>query len=200
MRHADERHLDDDRLMAAHAGGRPLGRRERAHVGACAACARRDAEWRAALDRTREAAERAADEVFTPSRLARQRERILERLDQLEPARVLAFPTTTTTTGVRPSRMRMRWIAGAAAAGLLVGVVTGRYVELRPRRAPQQVGTSALVRPARVAAQPVRPAVVASDDEFLSQVDTAIGSPRVPELRAIDEFTPRVRDASIRVR
>ena len=200
MTHADERHLDDDRLVAARTGARPLRRGERAHLDTCTACARRDAGWRDALDRTRAAADRAADEVFTPSRLARQRAAILERIGRLEPARVLAFPTATTTTPVRPNRLRTRGVAGAAAAGLLVGVITGRYVSLAPRQPPQQVGTSALARPARVVVTPVRAAVIVTDDEFLSQVDTAIGGPRVPELRAIDDFTPRVRDASIRVR
>ncbi len=203
MHSPDEMHLDDDRLMAAQIGQWPLRRRERAHLAACGTCAARLREWQAALAGTRATADTVADEAFPADRLARQRRAILDRVQRLESARVLAFPTTPAPVAGRPARLGTRWVAAAAAAGLLVGVVTGQYVNFVPHRPRlQQVAASALARTARLVPGPTHAhaRVVPTDDEFLSQVDTAIQSPHVPELQAIDDLTPRIREAAIRVR
>ena len=199
MSAADQTHLDDARLIAARTGGLAFRRGEHTHLASCEACARRDREWCAALAASRAAAEADADAPFPASRLARQREAILRRLERLEPARVLAFPTIPGIGSERPRRNRSRWIAAAAAAGLFVGAFTGQYMGLGPRRLPPPAGASTVVQPVHpITAR--HPVTVLSDDDFLLEVDSAIGRPRVAELRTIDDLTPSLRDAAIRIR
>lgn len=200
MNAAEHAHLDDSRLVAARTGRLRLRRDEREHLAGCPACATRDREWAEALAQSLAAAQAQADEAFPPSRLARQRDAILQRLQRLEPARVLAFPTAPGSAVVPPRRRsRVRWIAAAAAAGLVIAAFTGQYIGVTPRH-----GLAHRAAPAAAAAAP-RPVVSArivalSEDEFLLQVDDAIGAPRVAELQEIDDLTPRLRDAAIRIR
>ena len=79
----------------------------------------------------REDAMAAADAAFPESRLRAQRSSILARLEQARAgSRVLDFPTVpaTRTWMARRDRPAMRWLAGAAAAGLLVGLGAGQAV------------------------------------------------------------------------
>jgi hypothetical protein len=82
-----------------------------------------------------EVADAQFDEVFTPQRLQTQRARIAYRLAQLvgraAPARVLAFPFSRQTR--RPFDVRpTRWLAAAAAAGVLLGVTAGQHIHYHP--------------------------------------------------------------------
>ncbi len=199
MNAAEQGHLDDDRLVGARTGRFRLRRHERAHLVCCPDCAARDREWADALAASQAAARTAADAACSPARLARQRDAILRRLQRLEPARVLAFPTTPATDALRPRRTRLRWIAAALAAGLVIAAFTGQYVGLAPRHTPpHRAVTSASVRAPRAAATAHMVAI--TDDEFLLQVDNAIEKPTVAELREIDDLTPRLREATIRIR
>ncbi len=200
MSAADHGHPDAARLVAAVAGRLRLRRHEREHLVACAACASRNREWADGLAASRAAAQAEADAAFPPSRLARQRDAILRRLQSLEPARVIAFPGAPAIGAARPRRSRVRWVAAAAAAGLVLAAFTGQYVGLVPRHAPRHgAGAAVPSRAVRLVAAEPR-AMALTEDEFLLQVDDAIGKPRVAELREIDDLTPRVRDASIRIR
>jgi hypothetical protein len=95
-----------------------------------------------------------------------------------------------------------RWIAAAAAAGLVVGIAAGQLLDLRDalggptrpfaeQRPAEAVPTVANIQPAVVTS-------LQSDEAFLSELEDASLSPRVPELAALDAFTPRLRDISER--
>jgi len=190
------RHLDDTAFSelwsAAAAGGDAMvAAPDAVHLETCAACrARYDAftDW---LADARVDAIAAADEVFPAERLVAQQSQILRRLEALErPARVIAFPkyaqpVTTTRSGPQ------RWIAAAAAAGLIVGLGAGELLDLRrsARLRPLPIAQSEPVaQSARGAIQPIS---LNSDDALLYDTDL---SPRVEALQALDAITPRVRD------
>jgi hypothetical protein len=132
-----------------------------------------------------------ADEAFPAERLAAQHSQILRRIEALErPARIIRFPKHTRPVIGERSGAR-RWIAAAAAAGLVVGVAAGQLLDLRdalgPRTQQHVVSTKTATRqPAGLPPQ--------SDEAFLLDLEEAALSPRVPELAALDAFTPRLRD------
>lgn len=181
-----ETHVPDDRLVELCAGqaDRP-GDRE--HLAVCAACAARHEEIARLLSDATAVATADADAVFTPERLARQRARILQRIEHDGAAgRVIAFPAAQIQT--RPPRQRpgTRWIASAAAAGLLIGLVAGHFVHLWPVTS-LETSRSALDRPQ--VAQSISTTI--SEDEFLLRLETALeGTNGV--LRPLDDLTPRV--------
>ena len=191
-------HLPDDRLIelcmldAASAT-------EEHHLSACARCDARRVRLQRLLDEVSDTATAAADAAFPPERLARQQARILAHLQhEGRPARVIAFPAGQAQHEpmVSRTRPRSRWIAGAAVAGLVVGVIAGRfghdYTFARPGAA------SVIV--ARTAEQPeLRDGSIAtiqeitasiSDDEFLNQLEMAIDEPAAAALQPLDELTP----------
>ena len=76
-----------------------------------------------------------ADEVFTRDRLATQQAQIFRRLESLEhPARIIAFPRFARPVSVQPAGRR-RWIAAAAAVGLITGVGLGQLLDFSRQRA-----------------------------------------------------------------
>jgi len=145
-------------------------------------------------------------------------------------ARVLSFPfgpdgRSTMSFEKRPdafspfvSRMTTRWIAAAAAAGLFIGVGAGVLFDERARSGPVTSASIAIVHPgasekAAIAPTPTEaaPALaesepVAADDPssddtlFMSELETALGRPHTPELRALDAFTPYAREITYRIR
>jgi hypothetical protein len=195
-------HLPDDRLIelcmldAASAT-------EQHHLSACSRCDARRVHLQRLLDEVSDTATAAADAAFPPERLARQQARILAHLQhEGRPARVIAFPAGQAQHEpmVSRTRPRSRWIAGAAVAGLVVGVIAGRfgydYSFARPG--------AARVIVARTAEQPeLRDGSIAtiqeitasiSDDEFLNQLEMAIDQPAAAALQPLDELTPRAWD------
>ena len=101
------------------------------HLERCDRCAARLDELRDIMSTEREDAIAAADAAFPESRLRAQRTSILARLEQARAgSRVLHFPTFPATRSwmARRDRPAMRWLAGAAAAGLLVGLGAGQAV------------------------------------------------------------------------
>jgi hypothetical protein len=188
------RHLDDiafsELWSAATAGGHDtIAVSNSAHLESCAACRARYeafAEWFADA---RVEAIAAAGEAFPAERLAAQQSHILRRLEALErPARVIAFPkyaqpVTTTRSGPQ------RWIAAAAAAGLIIGLGAGELLDLgRSARLRPAADNQPLPRPAHSSVQPIS---ANSDDALLYDADL---SPRVEALQALDAITPRPRD------
>lgn len=184
-------HLDDAALAAIWTDGRP----SHPHLGTCTACRARFAELCAWLENMRVDAVTEADEHFSAERLVAQQAQIFRRLEAAErPARVIAFPRFAQPLTSRSSGAS-RWIAAAAAAGLIVGVGVGQLMDLRHSLTVSDAPTTE----ARVAesALPVgrdphvQTVSIARDENFLLELDASLSRPTVPELRAIDAFTPR---------
>jgi hypothetical protein len=170
------------------------------HVAQCDECAARFATLVADADALRDAASAAADEVFHDVLLDAQRARILDRLAHLgQAARVLAFPHRPREATMPVSSNSRRWISGAAAAGLIIGLVAGQMLHFLPAGTSPLRGDAASMqaverssRPAIVPASASFPML--SDDELMEEVERAIEARRAPSLRAIDAFTPTAGD------
>lgn len=172
------------------------------HVAACEACRAEYDALGLVLDAARRAAAEA-DAHFPPERLAAQQAHILRRLENAErPARILSFPVSSRPfPSVRP--VARRWIAGAAAAGLLTGIVAGRALDLRgPWHSDRLRPEATIARDRAPARTPAGASATqgtrdANDETLLIELEAALLEPRVDELRAIDAFTPRVREVSL---
>lgn len=190
-------HPDERALMLA--GLEPPDVRDRAlatHLAECDRCRETVARSQTLWADARASAEAEADGAFTTAVLERQRALVLKRLEQQgHPARVLRFPVSASRrTGSRP--VAHRWVAAAAAAGLLVGMITGRLLP-GPRG-----GSSA--RPAAVATRPPAVQTVPSapgrdrgpetEEAFLVDLEMAAASPRIEPLHVLDAMTPRTND------
>ncbi len=195
-------HLDDDALVAIWTDEATIGvRQAHPHLESCPACRARFAELSAWLQNMQIDATAEADEHFSPERLAAQHALIFRRLEAAErPARVIAFPRFAQPLTSRTSHAS-RWIAAAAAAGLIVGVGVGQLMDLRHPFTPQP---QSLTARAHVAGPGTRGGVELSgsplndirDAAFLSELDASLSRASVPELRALDAFTPRADDQS----
>jgi hypothetical protein len=159
-----------------------------------------DDEFARLLDEHRESVNAEADAAFPADRLARQQGRILSRIEhEGRPGRVIAFPPgTAQAPAALRARPGMRWVAGAAAAGLLIGVLAGQFtsdVSIPDRARAAQVVAS---RPE--AGGPTLRAVstTLSEEEFLGQLEQAIEGIRPPSLQPLDEMTPRVWEIAAR--
>jgi hypothetical protein len=152
-----------------------------------------EARLKEALEAYRAAAHAEADSYFDERALETQRGRILARLELAgQRARVLPFPGTS--AGVRPGAGHSRrWISAAAAAGLLIGLVTGQLLHVMPgdnwvHRDPVRLAPAPV--PSRMA---VGPAVVQtsfdSEDALLDAIDAAITQRGASDLRAYDDLT-----------
>ena len=172
------------------------------HLAACAECRARYAEFERWITGLGDELRSGADEAFTADRLAVQQAQIVRRLETLErPARVIAFPAGHAQHEPTVSRTRAgsRWVAAAAVAGLVVGVVAGRFghdygrpgasrvIVARTAEEPElrATGTTATIREVSASI---------SDDEFLNQIEIAIDGPSAAALQPIDDLTPRAWD------
>lgn len=191
-------HLDDAALAAiwtdaSVAGGEPA----HPHLAGCAQCRVRMDGFATWMDGLRLDAVSEADEAFPADRLAAQHAHVMRRIEAAErPARVIAFPTFSRPMSPGASHVR-RWITAAAAAGLIVGVGVGQFMDLRHSAIGD--ATSAEFRPidpprsdrpaSRV--QPVSASMNDSDAKFMADVDASLSHNSLAELRALDEITPR---------
>jgi hypothetical protein len=178
-----------------------------AHLERCDVCAARLDELRDIMSTEREDAQALADAAFPESRLRAQRASILARLEQATAgSRVLHFPTFPATRSWMTQRNRpaMRWLAGAAAAGLLVGlgagqaVFTGHQLRFHSTATPS---TSANRAPAswRTAGTADAPHIErlapGSEEAFLSDMELVLNKRRNAALRALDEqLAPNDKD------
>ena len=186
-------HLDDAALAAIWTDGRL----SHPHLDDCVPCRARFADFSAWLENMRVDAITQADETFSAERLAAQQAQIFRRLEAAgRPARVIAFPRFAQPLTSRTSHVS-RWIAAAAAAGLIVGVGVGQMMDLRHSlMAPNASAARARVANAPVSAgrdPRVQTVGAIRDEAFLSELDASL-SRAVPELRALDAFTPRADD------
>jgi hypothetical protein len=182
-----------------------------AHLDRCDVCAARLGELRDIMSTEREDAIAAADAAFPESRLREQRVSILARLEQARAgSRVLHFPTFPATRSWMAQRNRpaMRWIAGAAAAGLLVGlgagqaVFTGHQLRFHSTAAPSTSAnwTPATWRSAGTADGPhIERLTPASEEAFLSDMELVLNKRKNAALRALDEqLAPNDKDRRTR--
>jgi hypothetical protein len=196
------RHLDDAALAeiwaASAASGDPASN---PHFDSCPECRLRYDELVMWLERLRTEAVSDADAAFPADRLAAQQAQILRRIEAVgRPARVIAFPRFTRPLSARPS-VAHRWVTAAAAAGLVIGVALGQWLDLSHRfgSQPGREGEVALSAPApvpqpEIAIQTARTGII-SDEALLSELDASLAMhPAVEPLRAIDTITPRSRD------
>jgi hypothetical protein len=178
-----------------------------AHLERCDACAARLDELRDIMSTEREDAIAAADAAFPEERLRAQRTSILARLEQARAgSRVLHFPTVAATRTWMAGRNRpaMRWLAGAAAAGLLVGLgagqaaFTGHQLRFHNSATPSTSAnwTPASWRSATPADAPhIERLTPASEEAFLSDMELVLNKRRNAVQRALDEqLAPNDKD------
>ena len=146
-----------------------------------------------ALEAFRAAAHAEADAHFDERALDAQRHRILDRIAHLgQSARVIRFPVAPQS--VRPTAVvSRRWITVSAAAGLLLGVLSGQFVHFLPRQgarvAPAAIPAAAVSSPSPAPA--FAPLLVsAPDDGLLGEVEMAVRFRSASELQVLDELTP----------
>jgi hypothetical protein len=203
------RHLPDDRLLECYFADRAdqtLDPPAADHLTVCSACGTRYAELVDFMNGVRAEGDAEADEIFTPHLLRQQHDQILRRIEHLNrSARVISFPA-----GMRrhmsagTGRVAPRWLAAAAAAGLLVGAAVGSTF-LRPGARPtlttMRVG-SGEAEPPRVTAPPAvrvsspSPLVADTldDDVFLMELELALERPYTQELQPFDALTPHIQE------
>jgi hypothetical protein len=194
------RHLDDSRF--ADLWSRAVASGEAAidpHLASCAHCQSRYAAFTDWLERLHDDARDEAEDAFPPERLAAQQAQVMRRLEALErPARVIMFPRfgrpVTSTQG-----HAQRWVAAAAAAGLVIGLAAGQFFDVRhifrpSVRTPQM--QTARVNPASQSRPQIIPASTSSvsDETLFFGADPARPNDRLQMLQAIDDITPRARD------
>lgn len=187
-------HLSDERLVEVCVE-RLTTPSEDAHFAQCDACTERRSRLEHLLRDMFDVAAAEADAAFPQDRLATQHARILQRIDQHgRPARVLAFPAADSLE-LRSLRSRPagRWIAGAAAAGLAIGLLLGHLAHDlptfgRPSRTAI-IGTTA----SRPVTQPTMRVVNTSsnDEEFLGEIENAVHGPTLIALRPLNDLTPQ---------
>lgn len=193
-----QRHLSDDRLVEVCLDAAPAPG-EVEHLESCLECRNRCADLTRLLTDISQAAAAEADAAFPAERLTRQYARILQRLEhEGRPGRLIAFPAghAAEPFALR-TRPAMRWIAGAAAAGLVIGVLAGQLAHdfsvIRPTRADQM---AAAARPAADVQTLQAVATTVSEDELLGMIDLAIEGSGGTSLRPLDELTPRVGEVA----
>ena len=186
-------HLNDEQLLEAY-----FFSADTAHLSACAHCLARFDELTHVMEQVRHDAAREADAVFTPDRLHDQRDRVMRRLErQGQSAEVLRFPNRF---GSRQAANRLlgparRWVAGAAAAGLVAGVFLGFAVDRQVNAPP-----AGARNPVLLATSGNRQYASAQDEQMLGEIEDVLAGPtrRVSELRALDDMTmpPDLQEAS----
>jgi anti-sigma factor RsiW len=205
----DRFHPADDRLIAMYFGDEAAnadeGRAVRQHLHGCETCTWRYTELTAPLERLRQDAASEADEVFTPERLAQQHARILDRLEAPADSRVIPFPGSTTRLDrAMVHRPLSRWVAAAAAAGLLIGAGGSWLLETGGANDRTPAPLARAARPAMSATAPESDAPSASlaepDEMALREIDQAVHTQRIEALSALDELTPHIRPESMLAR
>jgi hypothetical protein len=180
--HLSERAIVD----AVMSGHRP------AHLDRCDICASRAVDLGRWLDDTRALGLESADAAFPPEQLVAQRAQILRKLEQVdEPARVISFPRHASRIDEPATgrRVAASWVAVAAAAGLLVGVVGGQ-VSARLTAPPASAADANLAEPPLT-----EPAVANNRASLKHDYDDAL---TLRSLEALDEITPRLVQTTAR--
>lgn len=185
-------HLSERAIVeAVMTGERPV------HLERCDICAERAVVLGRWLDQVRVTGTEAADAAFPPERLLAQQQQILRRLEQLDqPARVIAFPSQyRLSRDMGGRRVAPGWLAVAAAAGIVLGVV-GAQVSQSYRAPAGQAAAPAGQNGAREATNTasLAPAgVTMLDDTELDRIGSSSSA-----FNTIDRMTPSIVLASLR--
>jgi hypothetical protein len=183
-------HLTDERLIEVCVEQAPAAR-EQQHLAGCDICRERRASLARLLDDTSGIASAEADALFTEDRLARQRAHILQRVEEeSRHGQLITFPAGRPTS---PARLRIRpasrWIAGAAAAGLFIGMLAGHLThDFTDGRVLPTHSTATMPPAATIQAV----STTLSEEEFLGQIEMAIEGTGGTALRPLDDLTPLV--------
>jgi hypothetical protein len=183
-------HLSDDRLIEL-CFDLDVTESDRTHLIGCDACQSRRSNLAETLDEVGTVMTQEADEAFPADRLARQRARILQRVDQDgRPGRVIVFPAGHTQEAP-PRRVRpARW--GAVAAAVAASFLVGLLAEHLAHDIPGSRQSMPALAQASVPSTQARATI--SDDELLGQVELAASGVGPAALRPLDALTPRAWD------
>lgn len=177
-----DRHVDDTtlRLMALDPAAAPAA--ATTHLHGCTRCQGRATAARRGLDTAKVDADATADAAFSAADLDRQRRAILARIARgHRSARVLPFPGHESANPSPPADRR--WLAAAAAAGLVLGALAGQLPHLNAPGTPDARDDAPAVVSARAETRPL-------EDTLLSEVEAALDTEARPELQALDALTP----------
>ena len=186
----NELHISDDRLIEICLTPSSTSV-EQTHLVGCLRCETRRVEVVGILAELDDAATQDAGTLFPDAKLERQHARILQRVDHDgRPGRLVTFPAQRpATTFLTPRRPPMRWAAGVAAAAFIAGVLTGLWT--------REFGDVTDAVPMHIVANDADQSTLRavpttfSEEEFLSQIESA-GSRNSPAaLRPLDAMTPR---------
>jgi hypothetical protein len=197
------RHVQEERLFECYLterDGESIEPLVAEHLADCPECAHRYADLQQFMDGLREEADAELDELYPADRLRAQQEQIARRLEQVgHAARVISFPGHPPTDHpiTRRSRVAPRWLAAAAAAGLIIGASLGGIFFREQPATPSQPTVIANVGPIEPPFVQTRGAEPADDVDFLSELEIALEPRYTPELVALDALTPHVREVRI---
>lgn len=187
----NERHISDDRLIDLCMTA-PAVPGEHAHLAICLRCEARRVEIVGILAELDDAATEDAVSAFPDEKLERQHARILQRVEHHgRPGRLVAFPAPQpSATFLSPTRPRVRWAAGVAAAAFVAGVLTGQWTHTFTNRVDP---APAFVIANEAESEPLRAVPTTfSEEEFLGQIEVAASRNGPAALRPLDAMTPRV--------
>jgi hypothetical protein len=200
-------HLDDEALAqawtdrsAGETGETGSSRALDRHLQVCTECQTRYASLTDWLESIRADAHAEADELFDAERLRTQQAQILRRLEALEhPGRVIAFPRFSPPGSIQHAPRR-RWIAAAAAAGLVVGVGLGQIFQFGmspsvPQPEQSFIASRGMQPPAQGRMGGIQTISQPGDEAFLDPGELTPSQARVPEsLQYLNAITPLSRD------
>ncbi len=166
------------------------------HLDRCDLCADRALELGRWLDEVKTVADAELDAAFPAERLAAQQAQILRRLEQAdEPARVIEFPRQPVRVAreTHGRRVAPAWVGVAAAAGLIVGVISGQVAARHERPVAQAAAPAPAMDLSSTPAPAATPAGLnapRSNDPSLLDLDLEGFTPAT--LRVFDDATPRL--------
>ena len=175
--------------------------RTETHLVECQSCANRFNELQAFVDGVNAETALSLDKTVSTVPLSTQRERIMRRVEidtRRHSARVLRFPGGVIPTFATVNRAR-RWFIATAAAGILVGVTIGQLVHLHPEPATN-IPLTVTRTPNPGPLSSTVTSTLAPDEQFMEELELALANPRISELAALDEMTPRIREVAINIR
>jgi hypothetical protein len=186
-----EWHPDDERLLGRYLDAATADDSLERHLCACVSCSTRYRSLETTLDKMHENAASASDAEFGASRLANQRRAILARLGLRNHGKLLSFPEPSRRAAPRRARF-------AVAAALVLMTTTGLLRVLTERSSRPAGLDSAQIAATLIPADVTGP--TAAEEAVYLDIEMALARHGTPELRALDDLTPRALDESTAAR